>query len=178
MNWALGLLAWWSRRQLMASISPESHSRWPSRCSKVRGFYIFTPWVRCKKKKSRRSFQWLMRYLTLQRNTRRWRRRLWCQSSRCWLTSVTMPTLLTCSGHAQTQVHYPLIKTSLACYVCLHQKSAGSFCQMGWSIQCYGFICSEECRVFTTAAAAVCTLTDFNLQKFCIYVLVMHYMYV
>ena len=45
-----------------------------------------------------------MWYLTLQRNTRRWRRKLWCQSSRCWLTSVTMPTLSTCWGHARTQV--------------------------------------------------------------------------
>lgn len=140
MNWALGLLAWWSRRRLTASISPESHSRWLSRCSKVRVFkYLLREWGA---KMSRRSFQLLMRYLTLQRNTRRWRRRLWCQSSRCWLTSVTMPTLLTCSGHAQTQVHCTLIKTSLVCYVCVYQKSPGSFCQMGRSIQCCSFICS------------------------------------
>lgn len=45
MNWALGLLAWWSRRRLTASISPESHSRWRSRCSKVRVFiYLLREW--------------------------------------------------------------------------------------------------------------------------------------
>lgn len=43
-NWALGLLAWWSKRQLTVSKSPESHSRWPSRCSKVSvpGFHCRT----------------------------------------------------------------------------------------------------------------------------------------
>lgn len=34
-NWALELLAWCSKLQLMVSTSLEFLSRWPSRCSKV-----------------------------------------------------------------------------------------------------------------------------------------------
>lgn len=46
----------------------------------------------------------IMKYLMLQRNTKQLRRKLWCPSSRCWLTLVTMPTLLTFLGRAQRRV--------------------------------------------------------------------------